>query len=1492
MAGPQRGRVVSGLFNFPGVGDGTTKFYGDFVGFDDSLTTGNKKRAGRQSTNKWNRVRPILASGKLVINFLVNTQGYALPDVWRGQEGSVTITYHSGKTKTVTVRVTDASFSLKKKDDTDVKGTLLCEVISNPTLTGFGGVQPTSTEPSASDEEQWGGTQKILDPNGLVTGAVRRIDVWGNLANTDAAEADRMATLIASNATPPLTYLKLRTASFQRDSDDGGEVIITYGLTTTEEDVINPAEQTTTDEQGLLKNASRAVFNGTPATPEGFIFRTETTREHNDQKILSIRVFGNRSPKDDHEYPGTVTHTDPLEMMGEATITLVTQSPDQPVGVVAPLGYLVDYAAEQLDRNPGNWKHVFRYAHINSHQRVTFPQDVFGDDPSDLEDFDRQATVTTSPTPPSAALFPTRIAGLKLRKVQTHRVGGLPALYLHVFEYGRRTTEEDHTLPRTVTKEDSSHLQDVATICQITATSAPPETPAAPLGQYVGRETVQLHDGTDTEKWSHTFTYKNNTTEEDLVFPLSVKQDDPSNLEDHDTRAVLTTSETPPSAALYPSRIAGLVLRFQKSTRRSGVPEKWLHVWHYTRTTTKQDIEFPATVTEADVSQMADQAAICRVTGSSSAGSAPPAPVGQHVRTDTVQLHAGTDGEAWKHVFRYANNTTEENVVFPIAQREDDPNNLEDTDTRAVVNSSSTAPAAADYPSRIAGLKLRFQKSVRKSGVPERWLHVWHYTRRTTVEDVTFPATVTYEDVSNLGDRATICIVNTSSAAGDAPAAPVGINVGRETVQLHDGSDGEAWKHVFHYGNTTNEQKIEFGGTVVEADLASLEDKATETIVTANATMPTGTTPTGTKHVGWTYKRIAGTPEKWEHTLIYGKRTSIEAREFDGSPEMVDPSGIADQKIYLLIQASETTSYPETPEGLKLRETTKRKIFDLDAGGEKWEHKIVYARTDRADDIVFDATWFESDVNALKSTAAIAVINAEETPPSVPGAPLAGTKWIGTRTKQIHNASGEERWVHVFKYGVRTPQEDIEWPKSRHRIDTQIIKSEAVVVKVTSDSTPPSSNSVNPDTTNLTLHWVETSRETSTQYIHVFFFKPFNSEEETEEGDSLRTADPVSFLIADDKRGIVSTTEAESAPAVSGMVCVRRVTKKISRSQWRHIFDYAFRSVADQLIADQRSDVYDEGLLGNRAVTAEVYSGAAPGTPVTPSSPTGLVMVEKEDRPTANPTYTLRIYRWGMATSAQKIEFDNTVAEAEAFGENVTRTATVVTSTDSAATHAANLYTASTITSPDSTFRKASAKKLNASRILQIIEQEGGDKLLIPGGQDALWDNVRGIPTGGYGSPNADIYCIPPGPPILIGGYTTALCLPVMILRGLSRFTIQRFFVVNETELFNKQFIAIKGHLNPSSFMGHDANEVMYLGADIKARFDVANTVKRLVKIHYDFKVDTSKHYIDKFLPLGEAPLRGGLLINGIGMVPHTYFQTHRGAAWPPQAASFDGFLA
>jgi hypothetical protein len=373
--GVNRGRNagLTGLVDLPGLGG---KFEARLYGWKPRLTGATRPRRGRGG-GLFRSVRWLFSAGTIAASGKVRLDGWPSPDQWKGQTGTITVTLDAGKTIAYPVMVTGHGFDFDEKTEDTPSISLSFEVTGAPTYSGWPGTQPAATDPTKADQEQYEGTSKTIDPQGLVSGAVRVIDVWGTLADTDTAETSKLTTAItAAAAAVPFTGLKVRNAALARDAIDGGTITITFGLTDTGEDVTNPQTRTTTDAQNIASEATSAAINATPATPTGdsFVKRTSTTQELNDAKTLNLDSYGLRDTAEDITMPGTVTGNDPQDLEDNCTITLTNGSGTPPADPAAPQGQLVLRTSEQVNRE--KWKHTYTYANTNSQQKVEFPATI------------------------------------------------------------------------------------------------------------------------------------------------------------------------------------------------------------------------------------------------------------------------------------------------------------------------------------------------------------------------------------------------------------------------------------------------------------------------------------------------------------------------------------------------------------------------------------------------------------------------------------------------------------------------------------------------------------------------------------------------------------------------------------------------------------------------------------------------------------------------------------------------------------------------------------------------------------------------------------------------------------------------------------------------------------------------------------------------------------------------------------------------------------
>jgi hypothetical protein len=1243
----QRGRNsgVTGLIDLPGVG---AKFQAKLFGYKHGLSVGEKPRLGRGSTN-WQGVRPLFSAGTFAGSGKVRLDGFPIPDSWKGQTGTITVQFHTGVTETIPICLTAVNISLDEKTEDQHDIAFTARVTADPTWAGWAGTQPSTTDPAPSDQEQYQGTSKTIDPLGLQSAATRTIDVWGNLADTDGAEQQRLANVIAA-ATLPFAGMKLRKATFQRDSLDGGVVLIEFGLTTTAEDVVNPPTITTLDPNRIETQATAAAINATPATPAGdaaFVLQTESTNELNDGNLLHTAQFGLLDSKEKDEFPNTFTGDDPYDLADTAQILRVHNSATPPADPPAPVGELVDRRTIQINRV--RWHTIWTYANLNSKQKIEFPPAEIATDPSALGDSDVQCQVTDSSTPPATPT--SRFTDGKLRMIRSTRVGGTPEKWRHIWEFGRRTTADDVTMPETVTTNEVSDIEDQATITLINSSSTPPAAPTAPVGQLIAIRTEQIH-GSDGGKWKHTFSYANTTALQRIQFPTDYQESDPSQLEDQDHQSQTTGSSTVPTAPA--PRIAGLVLRTATSVRIAGTPEKWLHRWHFARRSSEEDITYPGSVKTDEVSDIADDATITLVNNSQAPPATPTAPLGQLLEIRSERL---TDAGKWKHTFHFGNTTALQRIQFPTDVLETDPSALRDEDHQSAVTGSSTVPTTP--ATRVPGLVLRVVTSHRISGTPEQWLHQWEFGRTSTAEDITFPGTVTQNDVGDLQDHATITLITASATPPATPAAPLGQLTETRSEQL---TDAGKWKHTFTFENTTSVQKAQFPSDKPGDDPQNLEDFDLQALVTTSATPPAAPASriTGLKLRRITSQRVSGTPAQYLHIWEFGRRNTQEDVEFPATITDLDVYSIDGNATITRVTGSSTP--PATPAS-PLGECVTIETLQIHAGsdGEKWRHTFKYAQINSQQRYTFPENVATIDPQDLTSTETQAIIDQDPNTTDAPNP--TGLEMRARWTRQVSGTPAF--YLHVWQFGVRNTKQDIEFPGTQTTNEISDIADEATITLVTNDSAPPA----DPGAPLGQLLEVNSERLTSdpVKWRHTFRYGNTTALQHIQFPTDVLESDPLSSLADDDQQSDVtatSTPPATPAPRVAGLVLRSITSTRIAGTpeKWLHRWKFGRRSTAEDITfpgtvtSNEVSDIADE------ATITLLNTSSTP--PATPAAPLGQLLEVTSEQLTDVGKWK-HTFRYGNTTALQKIQFptDTLQTDPSLLQDEDQQSATTATST-------------------------------------------------------------------------------------------------------------------------------------------------------------------------------------------------------------------------------------
>lgn len=411
-----------------------------------------------------------------------------------------------------------------------------------------------------------------------------------------------------------------------------------------------------------------------------------------------------------------------------------------------------------------------------------------------------------------------------------------------------------------------------------------------------------------------------------------------------------------------------------------------------------------------------------------------------------------------------------------------------------------------------------------------------------------------------------------------------------------------------------------------------------------------------------------------------------------------------------------------------------------------------------------------------------------------------------------------------FVWSVRDTLQDIEFLQSVKRTEATFLDNRNIVVKVTNSSTPPTASGINPDSTNLDIVWQDSHQVTNLGYwVHVSYFAKFNPSDEMIESFKEVTFDPVGFMVANDKRLTINQSATPiSAPSVTdsagtSMVCVRRLIKRIGKTQYGHYFWYDYKSTVLQMTDARKHTHIDVSGISNSAATAEVWlvPGGAPSAPTL----SGFVLTDYVDFETPNALYRIRVYTWGLLTNANKIVYGGT----SAGGDNLRpASASIVNSeiivgssasdqpTLAASFHGALLNTAS--------FQSVNVKKLNASIYLEKIQRVNDDLMIIRGTPSYYEREIGCDATGAYANVLQHFATGSGQTRLLIGSYRVGFLEQHIIVR---RRIVSLSTGVN-TNLLKTAFVG-KTNSN-SSYLGYGAGTHLLLGGQYGYNYSLDGT--------------------------------------------------------------------
>lgn len=801
-----RNNGITGLVDFPNFG---AKLEGRVSGFDRNLTLGAKPRAGRGTTDNWAATRPLTSGGGLVVQCRALQGGWQFPATWRGERGTITITYDESvtpaKTETVSVELESVKTSFNEKAPNTYPFTIALRIVSTPVLAGFGGdsghAQPApGAAPAATDQQQWVGTQWTDDPNTLLRAGVVTVDVWGGLANTTAAETARIATVVAATVLP--WNLKVKTAAFARDSQDGGTVVIQAATTDSVEDVTNPQSYRVVDALHAASEASVAGVNGHGAAPVGDTYTLRTTRysELDDGNTLIVDAYGLRSTLADITYPATFDRADVSHLEDESVVCMTTGTAAAPATPVAPQGQYVGYRAERV--NDVLWKHEFFYGNTTPLQKILFADATTSVDPDNIESAYVAAVATATSAEPASP--PAAAAGYKLRGKSAVRLAGTPEQWEWRYHFAKTTVAEDAENEATdVLVKPSSvgfPIEQTATVRRLTNSAAPPAAPASPLSGATnqGVETREVNDNV----FAHTFRYEANSDFQKREFP-EFRDGYTFSFNGDDTAVRAAVYDAGGAAPANPAGAPTNNVKLLSKTDHQLTPNLRMRVWAYGARNWRDDQVLAKTTTEVDPNGLESRASTAQLTGEA----APAAPAGMKLRsTATIPLTSGLTTDYTLTVRQYAIRDTADDLVLPKTWTKTDPQGLRSEASVGAFNAAPSAPAG--FVSR--GVTVT---NVGGTNV----LQVMDAGLRSTRDDVEMGGSKATVDVSKMADGQVVTTVQNSATY----VPPTNLAGTGSTLVLVDydrrQENSGAWVYDATYALQTREQEATNRGTLSTA---------------------------------------------------------------------------------------------------------------------------------------------------------------------------------------------------------------------------------------------------------------------------------------------------------------------------------------------------------------------------------------------------------------------------------------------------------------------------------------------------------------------------------------------------------------------------------------------------------------------------------------------------------------------------------------------------
>jgi hypothetical protein len=396
---------------------------------------------------------------------------------------------------------------------------------------------------------------------------------------------------------------------------------------------------------------------------------------------------------------------------------------------------------------------------------------------------------------------------------------------------------------------------------------------------------------------------------------------------------------------------------------------------------------------------------------------------------------------------------------------------------------------------------------------------------------------------------------------------------------------------------------------------------------------------------GWKGTQSNPNPPAAKSTYLYSGRQKVVDKNtiVDNSAMTIDVSGLTTDtdagEIARL--ASVLTAFATPPQsGEKLYTST---VTRTDATGMRVA--LVWKPNDSVDDIVFPATSITTDPKGLTDRGTSAAVDA------VAPAPSGQIKRSVTAYPKT-----PAHTLNVTESGLRTTQEDLEFPETYVHLDPLDLTNNGQTLTVFPTGTPPS-DPAPPSHTKIVEKWsIQLTSQGTPKSYEVWRFEPQTSVDKIEQGETIQRID-LSGLETSGKSVRVDAT----ASAITGTIPRFTTTQKLSDWHTKNGVEYGLRTTSQDIeFPGTFVDIDLRGITTNGKTTIVFPTASPPSDPAAPSGTkqTGKAFYQYTASGTSSPQ-SYGVWRFNAKDSQDEIEFSKTFVSVDPL--DIKNTAAVAT---------------------------------------------------------------------------------------------------------------------------------------------------------------------------------------------------------------------------------------